>query len=70
MSYEVVTSAGHVLALVGNLEDARDFQDLMERKFNAQGFRRPREYPYRLVTLRATHSLSRPLPPGPDNSVT
>ena len=49
--YEVVTSAGHLLAKCPNLEDARDVRDLMDRKLRAQGFTPPR-YPARLVGIR------------------
>ena len=38
MTYEVVTCAGHVLATVGNLEDAEDVRDTLERKLRRQGF--------------------------------
>ena len=50
-TYEVVTSAGHLLGSIPNLEDARDFRDLMDRKLRAQGFRPP-PYPARLVGIR------------------
>jgi hypothetical protein len=56
MIWEVYTSAGHVLARIGNYEDADDFREMMDRKLRAQGFKRP-PYPstLRLVNMRVIH---------------
>ena len=49
--YEVVTCNGHVLARVGNAEDARDVAQLLATKLRRQGFSPP-PYPARLVYVQ------------------
>lgn len=49
--YEIY-AGNTVLGRIRNLEDARDFRDMMERKLRGQGFKAPRYPDNRIVKVR------------------